>query len=81
MFVLVPLAELHGLAEPTPAADWWSLGAILFELLTGKVQKYVHCVKLRVYFQLFSRIKFLLHNSHGIKCEPPVLLCINHPAK
>ena len=32
-------AELEGLAEPTFAADWWSLGAILFEILTGQVLK------------------------------------------
>ena len=31
-------AELRGLAEPTPAADWWSLGAIFFEVFTGQVR-------------------------------------------
>jgi serine/threonine protein kinase len=30
--------ELCGLGEASPGADWWSLGAILFELLTGKVR-------------------------------------------
>lgn len=30
-------SELCGLCEADPSADWWSLGAILFEILTGKV--------------------------------------------
>ncbi|XP_072551498.1 ribosomal protein S6 kinase delta-1 [Salminus brasiliensis] len=28
--------EVGGIAEETAACDWWSLGALLFELLTGK---------------------------------------------
>ncbi|KAG5277546.1 hypothetical protein AALO_G00118850 [Alosa alosa] len=28
--------EVGGIGEETVACDWWSLGAILFELLTGK---------------------------------------------
>uniref|UniRef100_A0A096LPP0 non-specific serine/threonine protein kinase n=1 Tax=Poecilia formosa TaxID=48698 RepID=A0A096LPP0_POEFO len=27
--------EVGGISEETPSCDWWSLGAILFELLTG----------------------------------------------
>lgn len=34
---LLSLSELQGLEEGSPAADWWSLGAILFEVLTGQV--------------------------------------------
>jgi len=29
--------EVNGIFHLTPAADWWSFGALTFELLTGKV--------------------------------------------
>jgi serine/threonine protein kinase len=31
--------EVNGIFPLTPAADWWSFGALTFELLTGKVGK------------------------------------------
>lgn len=31
------LAEIGGVSRVTEACDWWSLGALLFELLTGMV--------------------------------------------
>lgn len=34
-FALV--SEVGGISEETAACDWWSMGAILFELLTGMV--------------------------------------------
>uniref|UniRef100_A0A3Q3IN79 Protein kinase domain-containing protein n=1 Tax=Monopterus albus TaxID=43700 RepID=A0A3Q3IN79_MONAL len=33
--------EVGGISEETAACDWWSLGAILFELLTGMVSQKV----------------------------------------
>ncbi|XP_031437558.1 ribosomal protein S6 kinase delta-1 isoform X2 [Clupea harengus] len=34
--------EVGGISEETVACDWWSLGAILFELLTGKSLQQCH---------------------------------------
>lgn len=34
-----PVSEVGGISEETAACDWWSLGAILFELLTGTVSQ------------------------------------------
>lgn len=33
------LTEIGGVSRITEACDWWSLGALLFELLTGMVSK------------------------------------------
>ncbi|KAJ9580091.1 hypothetical protein L9F63_004283 [Diploptera punctata] len=34
--MLYAAPEVNGIFELTPAADWWSFGALIFELLTGK---------------------------------------------
>ncbi|KAF4092084.1 hypothetical protein AMELA_G00016890 [Ameiurus melas] len=34
--------EVGGISEETAACDWWSLGALLFELLTGKTLQQCH---------------------------------------
>ena len=33
----ITILEIGSVTPPTPAADWWSVGAIMFEMLTGKV--------------------------------------------
>lgn len=35
------LTEIGGVSRVTEACDWWSLGALLFELLTGMV-RHIH---------------------------------------
>ena len=37
MNIVLFVLEVGSIREIGPAADWWSLGVILFELLTGKV--------------------------------------------
>lgn len=39
LFVPASDSEVGGIGEETAACDWWSLGAILFELLTGMVSQ------------------------------------------
>ena len=37
-------SEVGGIHEVGPVADWWSLGVILFEMLTGKVRYASHLI-------------------------------------
>lgn len=57
---------MGGISEETAACDWWSLGAILFELLTGtvsqKVQKHVVFVS-KVLSDVYRCLGFPLTHS------------------
>ena len=35
--IFVCFAEVGGISQDNPACDWWSFGALLYELLTGRV--------------------------------------------
>ena len=37
--LIVCFVEIGGVSRVTEACDWWSLGALLFELLTGMVSR------------------------------------------
>ena len=36
-FVFIKLTEIWQVDDVTPAADWWSVGALLYEIITGQV--------------------------------------------
>ena len=36
---LFPCAEVCHVEDLSPAADWWSVGALLYELITSKVNE------------------------------------------
>lgn len=40
VYVCVLSTEIGGMAKITEACDWWSLGALLYELLTGMVKTF-----------------------------------------
>ena len=42
--IIFVFSEVGGIHEVGPVADWWSLGVILFEMLTGKVRYVSHLI-------------------------------------
>lgn len=58
LIICVSLAlasEVGGIGEETASCDWWSLGAILFELLTGMVSQKVQKLFCFVFLSLLRR--------------------------
>jgi protein kinase A len=51
--------EVNGIFQLTPAADWWSFGALIFELLTGKVCKYKYNRHRKIDMSVDKRMKAL----------------------
>lgn len=54
------LTEIGGVSRVTEACDWWSLGALLFELLTGMVSQ----GSTRMFSLMKSETMSLGHSSH-----------------
>ena len=72
LMLFISTSELCGLLDAHPAADWWSLGAILFEILTGKVQRegYWWCIQYWDYLALVAVATYMLcctaSNTHDV---------------
>lgn len=47
---------MGGIGEETASCDWWSLGAILFELLTGMVSQKVQKLFCFVFFIFVAKV-------------------------
>jgi serine/threonine protein kinase len=62
--------EVNGIFQLTPAADWWSFGAIIFELLTGKVCNRKYNIQLGIDISIDSLIQVY-------SLKPDVISCVN----
>jgi serine/threonine protein kinase len=51
--------EVNGIFQLTPAADWWSFGALTFELLTGKVGK-CDSTQIQIYITISDEVNVLV---------------------
>lgn len=73
------VSEVGGISEETAACDWWSLGAILFELLTGMVSHKVPKNKLSLLLRCYRMsVGVLALNSLELFMAVPacVLFCV-----
>lgn len=72
-FYFLPL-EADGVFEATSATDWWSYGAILFELLTAEVSRMLWVEESeenrKIFESTFSKIADNIQNIHALIKSP-----------
>lgn len=65
--------EIGGVSKITEACDWWSLGALLFELLTGMVSIVCmtsdHCISSHLIKTFIATLKKTQNNKTTVLCE------------
>ena len=75
------MSEISQIGEVTAAADWWSVGALLYEIITGQVsfnslvffdisiaaerKGWLNCSSCSVLFPLFYKKKILILGEGG----------------